>query len=46
MDLLGKLASIDDRIVADLCRALCDGELGPRELEAARLAARQAWMKA
>jgi len=41
-DVLVRLASVDDRIVAELCRALCEGEVGQAELEAARLAAAQA----
>ena len=41
VDILGRLALIDDRIVDRLCREQFHGCLGPRELMAARLAAEQ-----
>jgi hypothetical protein len=41
LEILGKLSMISDGIVENLCRAACNGEVGPRELEAARLAAKQ-----
>ncbi len=44
VDVLGKLAGIDDNIVERLCQAICAGRLGDREVEAARLAAAQAGM--
>jgi Helix-turn-helix domain len=40
-EIIDRLAMIDDAVVERLCRALCDGQLGSRELEAARLAAYQ-----
>jgi hypothetical protein len=40
-EIIDRLATIDDAVVERLCRALCDGQLGSRELEAARLAAYQ-----
>jgi hypothetical protein len=42
MDILSRLASIDDAIVDRLCRAHAGGVLGERDLAAARLAAEQA----
>jgi len=42
MDILARLAKIDDAIVARLCRAFAEGLLGERDLAAARLAAEQA----
>lgn len=41
MDVLSRLASIDDRIVARLCRALVEGTLSDHDLAAARLAAKR-----
>jgi hypothetical protein len=40
-EILDRLNTVDETIVPRLCRALCDGELGEREVEAARLAAAQ-----
>lgn len=40
-DILGHLSERDDLIVERLCRALAEGQLGERELVAARLAAQQ-----
>jgi len=42
MDILARLAKIDDAIVARLCRAFVESGLGERDLAAARLAAEQA----
>lgn len=40
-DILSRLSSLDDRIIERLCRAFAYGQLGDRELMAARLAAEQ-----
>src|ERR1700726_4364052 len=40
-EILARLSEYDDNIVERLCRAYADGELGARELIAARLAAKQ-----
>jgi hypothetical protein len=40
-DTLERLSRIDDAIVDRLCRDYCDGLIGEREIEAARLAAHQ-----
>jgi hypothetical protein len=40
-EILMRLSGLDDAIVERLCRAFADGELGARELIAARLAAEQ-----
>ena len=42
MEVLARLAAIDDAIVDRLCRAWAKGVLGERDLAAARLAAEQA----
>jgi hypothetical protein len=42
MEVLAKLSAIDDLIVERMCRAQSAGQLGERELNAARLAAEQA----
>jgi hypothetical protein len=39
MEILARLARIDDAIVTRLCRAVAEGSLGDRDLAAARLAA-------
>jgi hypothetical protein len=41
LDVLTRLAAMDDAIVDRLCRAYAAGEVGERELVAARLAAQQ-----
>lgn len=41
MEILGKLSALDDWIVERLCRAHAAGQLGEREINAARLAADQ-----
>jgi hypothetical protein len=41
IDILFRLSEFNDAIVEQLCRAYADGELGDREIHAARLAAEQ-----
>ena len=41
LDILSRLAMVNERIVENLCRAICDGEIDQRELLAAQLAAEQ-----
>src|SRR6266851_4145768 len=45
LEVLERLNEINEHIVERLCRALCDGELGDQELEAARLAVLQAGLR-
>jgi hypothetical protein len=41
IEILARLGAIDDSIIERLCRAYAAKALGPRELDAAQLAARQ-----